>query len=163
MIAGIAIALTFSIAGILIMVKHVCIRRRYFINNKMVQAQGRITCLQRTGLGSKVRKVGSPSYEDYYKKYSVDLEYRFDVDGIEYRSTKLTFGSDVTVHNEVDEVFKQFSEGDEVSVFYKLGDPGTSVLLIDRPGSKPNSDFWMGFISLVAGLLAGYSVLEGGS
>ncbi len=157
------VGIAFVLIGSVVMLRHVLSRRKMNQPGRFAETTGTITRLKRTGLGAKVRVVGEAKEQDSYRKYRVDLEFTYKVDGKPYRSDRVSFNSAPFVKQEVDALFARFQEGMTTPVLFERGRPEFAVLMKDRPGGKPHSDFWMGMITTLAGISTLVAVLAKGN
>ena len=148
---AIVVGLGFVAAGLVVVRNHLIMRRKRQRADGWPTAEARIAKLRRSGMGTKVRTIGGDPKDDEYGKYFVDLEYTYTVGGESRSSSRVSFGSDPIVKQEVVLLFEQYAEGETTRVYYDPQDPEFAVLMLDRPGGKPNSALWMGVIAILAG------------
>lgn len=108
-----------------------------------------------------VRSVGVDRVGDTYYP---NVTYEYAVEGTTYVSRDLYPPADERKGGDEDwarEVAGKYGEGDEVSVYYRPGDPGLGTLRQDRtPG--PYMALWLGGVAAAFGLLVGAAALQRG-
>jgi hypothetical protein len=86
-------------------------------------AQGRITKSDLVVKEKRVGKLGKSSRKR--KMRYASIEYRYQVDGIKYKSNRVTFG----MSESADELVAEYPYNSSVSVYYDPTDPSSAVLL----------------------------------
>lgn len=89
--------------------------------------------------------MGGPSSTFESSNYRIQVAYKYEVDGSEYRSERQSFGHEgasPTPHGSSEESTASYRAGQAVDVYYDPSSPGSAVL---RPGVGPVLYRRMGF------------------
>ena len=145
LVAGVAV----FIGGILLIVTYLKIQKQKEVARSWPVVKGRIDRIKKTGKGAKV--IGAEG--DGYREYFLSTKYSYSVAGQQYEGTRILFGGDLIVKEDVDWFCERYIEGAPAQIIYDPNNPKTSLLAIDHPRGKDKAELFFGVILLALGVI----------